>query len=398
MKLPVRCVIAALLIVAPPGMAAAQPVAAVPTSAIMSRAAPTEKDRLAAQFLHVLFDAWGFDIEAELRNEAGELDQAFKEVKDRPEWGGMLRGAIAAEIKQDMPRLELALGHDLFGDFSVAELRAGVAFLSAPGGRQIVAAAKQTPDGRGAKLSPAGRKALDAMEATPVGRSFLDKFGALGGDLSSKMTPSVVRIVLPGALVSFADRIRVAESQRPARVAASPEAEQLGGELAHTLFAIGDIRTEMKTKLGDFDTPFADPMFPAEWSGLMREAVGEEIDAEIPFLETLFGRALGEHFTLDELRAGVALFRGPVGKNMVAAFAAERQGAEPPQPSKADQKAMEQFMKTPAGSGFMKKLSTLGQIRAEDSTPEFLITFLPATFRRFGEKVLAREAAIAAVS
>ena len=62
-------------------------------------------------------------------------------------------------------------------------------------------------------MSPAGQRALAALDARPAGHSFLQKFGAMDALMSNVGVEFAARI-LPGVFIRFGQKAQAAEAAR----------------------------------------------------------------------------------------------------------------------------------------------------------------------------------------
>jgi hypothetical protein len=124
-----------------------------------------------------------------------------------------------------------------------------------------------------------------------------------------------------------------------------------------------------------------------DWAPTFKAAIAEELDHDMPVIDSMIGQALGRTFTDDELKVGLKIVSDP---NLRAIYAAAQNGAPVPEVQIA--KATEDALATPAGQSFAAKLQTIN-----DALAPLLIdvtaTLVPGTLRRFGEKADAAEIA-----
>ena len=122
-----------------------------------------------------------------------------------------------------------------------------------------------------------------------------------------------------------------------------------------------------------------------EWDGLWRQAMAEELDHDMPTIESMVGQALVKTFTDDEMKAGLQIVADPALK---AIYLAAQSGANPPTVTVA--KATDDLMNTPSGSSFVSKLQKIDDVMNPVQL-EVIATVMPGVMKRFGEKADAAE-------
>jgi hypothetical protein len=118
---------------------------------------------------------------------------------------------------------------------------------------------------------------------------------------------------------------------------------------------------------------------------MFKAAVAEELDHDMPVIDSMLGQALGKTFTDDEMKVGVQIVSDP---NLRLIYLAAQDGGRPPNVQIA--KATEDALATPAGQSFAGKLQTLNTV-LEPLLVEVTATVVPGALRRFGEKAEAVE-------
>lgn len=175
----------------------------------------------------------------------------------------------------------------------------------------------------------------------------------------------------------------------PAR-AEPTESEQLSLQMAVTMIEVINFKALLASKVssefeanGDLDD------IRPEWNDLMKQALVEELDHDMPAITQILAQAFARQFTVDELRAGSGMMNDPAFKAGMAASAAGK-----PYPSSAPQPSRKtvRLANSPAGQSFIRKC---GEFDATLSVFEkdFAAELLPGWFRRFGEKAEAAELA-----
>ena len=178
----------------------------------------------------------------------------------------------------------------------------------------------------------------------------------------------------------------------PAAMVATPEARQLGTRLAHKLFSVIDFKALILQKSPDLASMFDSVKVRPEWPGLMKDALLEQFDHDMPVMERLVGDQFANTFTIGELRAGVAFLDGPAGPDFLALVAAGGRGGPRPTISKEGLRSMDRFIHTQDGASFMAKLGKMEPM-IDAIQADYLAVFLPDLFISFGEKARAAEAA-----
>ena len=124
-----------------------------------------------------------------------------------------------------------------------------------------------------------------------------------------------------------------------------------------------------------------------DWKATFKVAIAEELDHDMPVIDSMIGQTLGQTFTDDELKAGLKIVSDP---NLRAIYTAAQNGA--PVPDVRIAKATEDALATPAGQSFASKLQTINDALAP-LLVDVTATLVPGTLRRFGEKADAAEIA-----
>ncbi len=181
-----------------------------------------------------------------------------------------------------------------------------------------------------------------------------------------------------------------------ATVAVSPataqnsEADRLGQEMSSIIFDAINFREliikNVASELGSMDG-MAEGR--PEWPGLFRQAITEEFEQDMPAIQAMLGRGFARYFTIEELRVGVVILADP-GLQQIMKAAAEDGSTQTPQPKLS--RKIERLAETPAGRSFLEKTGNLDTM-LDGLSQELIAEVIPGTFRRFGEKAEALEAA-----
>ena len=155
--------------------------------------------------------------------------------------------------------------------------------------------------------------------------------------------------------------------EAPAATSPSPEAVRLSVEVAHRLLGRLDWES-LLNRQGSLDavgTQFDQLKVRPKWGEFARQAMVEEFAAGAPDMNDALGRVFARHFTLDELRAGVDLLRGPAGDALAQATADGAAGREIAPPSPATKAALRAAAARPAGAAFIQKIGHLDDVMPE---------------------------------
>ncbi len=165
------------------------------------------------------------------------------------------------------------------------------------------------------------------------------------------------------------------------RAAATP----LQAQLAAKLLDFIDYKAGVRARMTGSSLPPELVTVRPEWEGLWKQAMAEELDHDMPTVESMVGQALAKTFTDDEIKAGLQIVADPALK---AIYLAAQSGAQPPQVTVA--KATDDLMNTPAGSSFVTKLQKIGDVM-DPVQLQVMATVMPGVMKRFGEKADAAE-------
>lgn len=174
----------------------------------------------------------------------------------------------------------------------------------------------------------------------------------------------------------------------PAAHAATAPASGLSVQLASKLLDFIDYKNQVRRNMQGSTLPPELVAVRPEWDPIFKQAMTEELDHDMPVIDSMLGSALGKTFSDDEMKAGLKIVADPGLKAIYAA--AQAGGAEPQGVSVS--KETDALMDTPAGASFVKKLQGIDTVLAPVQI-EVMATVMPGVLRRFGEKADAAEIA-----
>ena len=167
--------------------------------------------------------------------------------------------------------------------------------------------------------------------------------------------------------------------------AQTPEAEDLGQQVAHTMFkAIAFDAVIAKEMKGAADA-FADVKSRPEWGKMLEDSMAEEVVHDMPTFERMLGHVLAQNMSPDELRAGIVILADPATQTMMAAAAT---GDTKPDPKLSGD--TERVAASPPGRRFLQKFEKL-ETYLTPVQDDLVAELLPGAFRRFADKVEAGE-------
>jgi hypothetical protein len=169
----------------------------------------------------------------------------------------------------------------------------------------------------------------------------------------------------------------------PALASAAP-VTPLQAQMAAKMLEFNDFKAQVEQGMQNTLPPSLLATRP-EWQTMFKAAVAEELDHDMPVIDSMLGQALGRTFTDDEMKVGVQIVSDP---NLRLIYLAAQDGGRPPNVQIA--KATEDALATPAGQSFAGKLQTLNTV-LEPLLVEVTATVVPGALRRFGEKAEAVE-------
>lgn len=169
--------------------------------------------------------------------------------------------------------------------------------------------------------------------------------------------------------------------------AQSDEGKALGLQVAHAMFQAMSIEAIITEAAMETSDVFADVKSRPEWAGYLIAAIQEEVQHDMPAIESMFGRALARSMTVPELKAGIIIMSDPATQTMMRASAA---GDDAPTVSYS--RATDRVVRSAAGAAFLAKLETIDRLMAP-LQEEFIVELMPGAFRRFADKAEAGEVA-----
>jgi hypothetical protein len=284
-------------------------------------------------------------------------------------WTPLAADAIWEEDQAARPLLEARFAQIFQAHFTPGELRAGLGVLRAP--------VAEAPD-QAAQMDPA---LVAKTEATPDGRSFLQKFNHVAPQLDDaaksmmgERVPSLFR--------------RLGEKAEPTVVtAAATEAEALQDEVACELLPADRARENMKPGLQKAVGSLLDDIHGhPEWQALLDKAVSDEVDASQSRFCLAMGRWLGQGLTEADSRAVLEFLKTPAGEAFRAYLAAATLHEPRPVVPPATEARIARFMATAAGVKLGANVEQGGKLGAEVGSA-YGVSITPGVFRRFGEAV-----------
>ncbi len=189
------------------------------------------------------------------------------------------------------------------------------------------------------------------------------------------------RLLLPLAAALALAMAGPALAQASRAAAATP----LQAQLAAKLLDFIDYKAGVRARMTGSTLPPELLTVRPEWEGLWRQAMTEELDHDMPTIESMVGQALVKTFTEDEMKAGLQIVADPALK---AIYLAAQSGSQPPSVTVA--KATDDLMNTPSGSSFVAKLQKIDDVM-DPVQVEVMATVMPGVMKRFGEKADAAE-------
>jgi hypothetical protein len=179
--------------------------------------------------------------------------------------------------------------------------------------------------------------------------------------------------------------------------AQSDESRQLSREIAHKVLSA--IPSEGLAESASGSLNFLATDFPQrpEWKGFFAQAMVEEFDADRPLIEQIVGDTIAQQVTVEELRAGIVMFRGAAGDDVARIIAATVRHQKAPPPGPEMDTAYRQLAADPAGRRFADKLGQVDKL-LKGATSDVVVALIPGVMRRFGEKAEVAERARRGVS
>ncbi|HEY4029687.1 MAG TPA: hypothetical protein VGM25_05045 [Caulobacteraceae bacterium] len=192
------------------------------------------------------------------------------------------------------------------------------------------------------------------------------------------LLPLAAALALGGA----ATAPTLALAQAPRGAAATPPQTQLAAKLLDFI----DYKASVRAHMTGSNLPPELVAVRPDWEAMWRQAMGEELDHDMPTIESMVGQALVKTFTEDEMKAGMQIVSDP---GLKAVYLAAQNGAQPPQGASVS-KATDDLMNTPNGSSFVSKLQKIETVM-DPVQIEVMATVMPGVMKRFGEKADAAE-------
>ena len=189
-------------------------------------------------------------------------------------------------------------------------------------------------------------------------------------------------LLLPLAAALALTAAAPALAQAPRGAAASAP---LQAQLAAKLLDFIDYKASVRAGMTISTLPPPLLAVRPEWDGLWRQSMTEELDHDMPVIESMVGQALVKTFTEDEMKAGLQIVADP---GLKAIYLAAQNGGRPPSVSVS--KATDDLMNTPTGSSFVSKLQKIDAVM-DPVQIEVMATVMPGVMKRFGEKADAAE-------
>ena len=168
---------------------------------------------------------------------------------------------------------------------------------------------------------------------------------------------------------------------------AAPAASPLQIQMAEKMLDFIGFKTQVQLSMENGTLPLSLLDTRPDWTPMFKAAIAEELDHDMPVIDSMIGQTLGKTFTDDELKVGLTIVSDP---NLRAIYTAAQNGA--PVPDVQIAKTTEAALATPAGQSFASKLQTINDALAP-LLVDVTATLVPGTLRRFGDKADAAEIA-----
>ena len=186
-------------------------------------------------------------------------------------------------------------------------------------------------------------------------------------------------------LICLATALAIAGAS-PALAQAPRAATPLQAQLAAKLLDFIDYKNSVRARMSGSNLPPELVALRPEWEGQWKQAMGEELDHDMPTIESMVGQGLVKTFTDDVMKAGLRIDADPALK---AIYLAAQAGARAPAGVEVS-KATDTLMNTPAGASFVSKLQKIDDVM-DPIQLEVMATVMPGVMKRFGEKADAAE-------
>jgi hypothetical protein len=196
-------------------------------------------------------------------------------------------------------------------------------------------------------------------------------------------------VLIACAALVLAPSIALAQAKpaaKPAPTKPTTANSALQTQLAGKLLDFIDYRNGVRLRMSSSGLPPELVAVRPDWDPIFRQALADELDHDMPVIESMIGVALGKTFSVNEMQAGLKIVADPGLKAIYTA--AQNHAPEPP--GAAVSKETDALMDTPAGGSFVKKLQTISDVM-DPVQIEVMATLMPGVFKRFGEKAEAAE-------
>jgi hypothetical protein len=341
--------------------------------------------------------------------QAGVLDQMTKagfdaqaaKLGDRaPEVHRYIKESLVEALAETHPHLEAIIAHALAWHYSEGELRAGVDFMSGPGGRYVMDTLARTTAGDKSQPAPSPEveAAMKRMERSAEGRKFLADSVHVDVVLQPYQRDILAAFGPPFAL-TFAEKVEAGEARRAAAAtlgaAPDPVVEGEARALVHGLYMQVDAKAwdlaQARLNEAVADNPNASATLPPEWPGLFVKATIDTLRDDQPRIETATGHALARLLDPDEIKALDALANSPAPAYLAQVVLALQRKEQPPKQPPEVAAALQAFVNSGVGEKLGKKIQDKEKLKAVGV--ELLFAVGPLWLHRFAEKAEAAEAA-----
>jgi len=190
--------------------------------------------------------------------------------------------------------------------------------------------------------------------------------------------------LIAAALLALAAPALAQTAKAPARPAAT-SGPRLDLQLAARLLDFIEYRNAVRRGMEGSTLPTELVAIRPDWTPMFKTAMDEELDHDMPVIESMLASGLRSTFTDDEIKAGIQIVSD---KGLKAIYTAAHNGAPPPPVEMS--KATEDLLSTPAGQSFAAKLQTINTV-LDPVQIEVMATVMPGVMKRFGDKAEAAE-------
>src|ERR1700748_2230707 len=133
---------------------------------------------------------------------------------------------------------------------------------------------------------------------------------------------------------------------------AAPTGLQL--QMADKLLDFIDFKAQVRQGMEPSTLPDSLLATRPDWKPLFKTAVAEELDHDMPVIDSMVGKSLSDTFTDDEIKNGLKIISDPT---LRLVYLAAQNGGRPPEVQIS--KATEDALASPAGQAFANKLQTV---------------------------------------